>query len=276
MKEEGMRGIRNNNLLCYANAALQCLASCDCIGGDGAGEGEGEGDPLVREFCRVLGELRSKETSGCVDSSSLALYMAKKFPRNLQFNGLNDAGEFFLLLADAVTADPRGSSMSRGLFFGKASTSICCDSCKKKTVRVDESGVMTLHNWAKPGSPPASMGSLVNALFDPQSLQDWKCDSCRGTGCVVRNSVVEFPRVLLVTFASGHALPLPVLTMSFRFDRVSRRNLSYGLRGCIVRRGSHYTATVLREDRWWACDDEIVVEAKGPKPGQCLVYERAL
>ena len=174
-----MFGLPNVRGSCWVNAALQCFFSCPPVRTRFASPLAADASILERALYTVY---TSQGKQGLQD-----VFHAVQTQYMPAGKNIGDSHELLVFLCDALP-------WLDEWFRYKRAKSITCSHCKAQSVR--EESVMELDIHPQQMNEPL-LESITHS-FQPETLEDWKCDACKQTGCVSQQMFGSFPRMLLL------------------------------------------------------------------------------
>ena len=130
--------------------------------------------------------------------------------------------------------------------------------------------------------------NLTNAIenyFEPETLQDYKCENCKETTCIKKYNLLTTPKYLFIYFKK-YTNRLLKINKNVKFDKYisflpyfmknTKKNNFYKLKGVVNHsghiNGGHYTSNVEINKKWYNCNDTLVSEINENNINNQLAY----
>lgn len=283
-------GLKNDSNLCYGNAVLQCVYSCDAIRHAVLGAADTSKCPprtdrdyrmreMRRSLCKLF-ELMSKNNDKhrILDATEIIRGISMLHPSSIQFGDCNDACEFLLLLMEDMCGSDCRYTIPKRLLYGESVIKLVCENCRNVEKSKHDFGLLTLCNPTESG-----MRGMIENHFARTRMEGSTCEKCKSsTGISRQEMLLRCPRVLIITFAH------PIRNVDVASDitvvraKQDSTRCKYVVRGAILRRGMHFVSVVFPSSlqSGFLLDDEHCREISsveafkmvGTNP-HCILYE---
>ena len=240
-----MFGLRNFRGSCWVNACLQGVFRVPETQKRYESEQENSTDSALQKIWSTKGE------SGLED-----FFETVKVARLPAGQNVGDSHELMHYLCDKL---PWLDELCRF----KVAERITCSSCKKADLKEDTTIEMTLY-CERPGS---SLSDAIRNMVQPVQISDWKCESCKETGCTKQFLIGSFPKLMMMYVANA-----PI-----RYGSTLRVNSNtYGLLAVTSYSGSHWWSYGKEGEAWHMLDDTRVMPHGFPlaNTARMLLYYR--
>lgn len=230
-----MFGLRNFRGSCWVNACLQGIFRIPETQTRYETSQSDSTDSALQTIWSTKGE------SGLED-----FFQTVRVARLPAGQNIGDSHELFHYLCDKL-------SWLDQLCRFKVADRVTCSTCKKSDMKEDTTIEMTLY----PSSNGTSLSDAIRTMVLPVSIPEWKCDSCKGSGCTKQFLIGTFPKVMMIYVAGAPIQYSSMLMMNSR---------KYALLSVLCYNGSHwwtYGRNMPLGQPWYTLDDTRAVPHRG-------------
>ena len=226
-------GLPNINGSCWVNGALQTFFACPAVRAYYSKQTEHE-DDLNKALYTVFSTQGREGLPAIFDAVRNHYMPAGK--------SIGDSHELLLFLCDKLPW------LEKQVQF-KIADAITCSSCSKLSMQHDHASELAIY----PSKPDMTFLDAMLEVFQPQTIEGWKCESCNARGCTKQTMFESFPKVLLV-----HNIANPV-----RYSSVLNMNgHKFVLHAVLCYNGIHWWTYARIDGNWFRLDDSRVTDIK--------------
>lgn len=230
-----MFGLRNFRGSCWVNACLQGVFRLPDTQTRYSTPQESDTDIALQKIWESKGETGLEE-----------FFASVKLARLPAGQNIGDSHELLHYLCDKL---PWLDSLCRF----RVADKVVCSNCKKESLKEDTTIELTVYPSKKSGS----LADAIREMVTPNTIADWKCDSCKKTGCTKQFLIGTFPKVMMM-YVSGNAVQYSSIFV------INQRK--YCLSTVLCYNGSHwwcYGRDMPPGKQWYTLDDTRVVPHRG-------------
>lgn len=259
-------GIDNVGNTCYLNSALQVLFFSPQLTNiilffkDRFDNGK---DSVAKSYITVVEQLYSGKKPQVADLMHNFLKEYKYF-ENMRMQ--HDSHETTMCILDSLFESLKGNKDANfisTIFDSVFENVVRCKDCGHKVVNKETARNICINRNAE------SVQDGVNATFNEEKMDDYKCDMCSEKDCYRKKSHSKHSYIVIITINMYDNYGRKAKTTMNIDNTIEINDKKYNLYASVCHHGSanngHYTASVKSDDIWYIIDDETVYEVKDSK-----------
>lgn len=258
-------GIDNVGNTCYLNSALQVLFFSPQLTNiimffkDRFDNGK---DCVTKSYISIVEQLYSGKKPQVADLMHNFLKEYKYF-ENMRMQ--HDSHETTMCILDSLYESLKGSkdNFISTIFDSVFENVVRCKDCSHKVVNKETARNICINSNAE------SVQEGVNATFNEEKMDDYKCDMCSEKDCYKKKTHSKHSYIVIITINMYDNHGRKAKTTMNIDNTIEINDKKYTLYASVCHHGSanngHYTASVKSDDIWYIIDDETVYEVKDTK-----------